>query len=77
MDEHTYKPGDRVRVTRRPKEGGVHIWEGVLVTVAPDGGFTLNGVHIATGNPEHGYFSDPATLQRMYGCEQTVQALPT
>ncbi|GAA4226036.1 hypothetical protein GCM10022254_09630 [Actinomadura meridiana] len=70
-----FKARDRVRVTRRPKEGGVSVWEGVLVTVAPNGGFQLDGVHLGTGKPEHGYFSDAATLLRLYGCVQTVEVL--
>lgn len=67
--------GDRVRVTRRRHDGGVSTWEGRLLDVAPDGGFSFEGVNLATGTSERSYFSDPDTLQRMYGCTQTVQVL--
>jgi hypothetical protein len=70
-----FKPGDRVRVTRRPKEGGVSVWEGVLASVAPDGGFRLDGVHVASGRPEHGFFASAAVVLDMYGCVQSVEVL--
>ena len=60
------KPGDRVRVTRRPKDGPSSTVEGTVATVAPNGGFSLR---------EDGYFTDSATLQRLYGCEQTIEVL--
>jgi hypothetical protein len=69
------KPGDTVRVTRVHFRGGRHQWEGQVADVHPAHGFALNGHHVATGTPEHGWFATSESLRRWARCEQSVERI--
>lgn len=70
-----FQGGDRVRVTRTDPSHSSVVWEGRISDLGPDGSFRLDGIHVATGTPEHSHFDGAARLLRLYGCVQTVELL--
>lgn len=71
----TYQQGDKVHVIRTTKDGRRSEYEGVLLSVGPDGGFELRGVRLPDGADHWSHFSGPQVLREMYGCEQSVTVL--
>ena len=74
-DLRDLRTGDRVRVTRIGRGGSRSVWEGELVTVDPEIGFTLQGARVGDGTPERSFFAALESLRKWAGCEQTIELL--
>jgi hypothetical protein len=67
--------GDRVRVTRTGERGSRSVWEGELLHVDPEVGFSLRGRRVGEETVERSFFAEPVSLRKWARCEQTVELL--